>query len=39
MVGDAMAGFDCDAENYLSVWLGLVGGCVGLWMPKEMAMS
>jgi ubiquitin-like-conjugating enzyme ATG10 len=34
-----MAGFDCAKEDYLMVWLGLVGGCVGLWVPKEMALS
>ncbi|KAI0109607.1 hypothetical protein GGR51DRAFT_100902 [Nemania sp. FL0031] len=38
-LGDAMAGFDCSKEDYLTVWLGLVGGCVGLWVPKEMAMG
>ncbi|KAM0287672.1 hypothetical protein ACHAQH_000201 [Verticillium albo-atrum] len=36
LLGDAMAGFDCSKENYLMAWLGLVGGCVGLWVPKEM---
>ncbi|KAF7524298.1 hypothetical protein G7054_g11464 [Neopestalotiopsis clavispora] len=39
LLGDAMAGFDCAKEDYLMVWLGLVGGCVGLWVPKEMALS
>jgi ubiquitin-like-conjugating enzyme ATG10 len=38
MVGDAMAGFQCSTELYLNIWLGLVGGCVGLWLPKGMAM-
>ncbi|KAI0379711.1 hypothetical protein F5Y04DRAFT_112974 [Hypomontagnella monticulosa] len=38
-LGDAMAGFDCSKEDYLMVWLGLVGGCVGLWVPKEMATT
>ncbi|KAI1499625.1 hypothetical protein F5X99DRAFT_410811 [Biscogniauxia marginata] len=37
-IGDAMAGFNCSKEDYLTVWLGLVGGCVGLFVPKEMAM-
>ncbi|KAG7142343.1 Ubiquitin-like-conjugating enzyme ATG10 [Verticillium longisporum] len=37
LLGDAMAGFECSKENYLMAWLGLVGGCVGLWVPKEMA--
>ncbi|KAK6843289.1 E2-like conjugating enzyme atg10 [Apiospora arundinis] len=39
LLSDAMAGFDCPKEDYLMVWLGLVGGCVGLWVPKEMALS
>ncbi|CAJ2513349.1 Uu.00g014680.m01.CDS01 [Anthostomella pinea] len=39
LLGDAMTGFDCSKEDYLMVWLGLVGGCVGLWVPKEMAMT
>ncbi|KJZ78386.1 hypothetical protein HIM_02424 [Hirsutella minnesotensis 3608] len=37
LVGDALSRFDCTRENYLMIWLGLVGGCVGLWVPKEMA--
>ncbi|KAI1373605.1 hypothetical protein F4677DRAFT_211712 [Hypoxylon crocopeplum] len=37
VLGEAMAGFDCPKEDYLMVWLGLVGGCVGLWVPKPMA--
>ncbi|KAJ5032569.1 uncharacterized protein L3040_009169 [Drepanopeziza brunnea f. sp. 'multigermtubi'] len=28
---EAMESFDCSLRNYLMVWLGLVGGCVGLW--------
>ncbi|KAK7739986.1 E2-like conjugating enzyme atg10 [Cytospora paraplurivora] len=39
LLGDAMSNFDCSKENYLMVWLGLVGGCIGLWVPKEMAME
>ncbi|KAI0025591.1 hypothetical protein F4780DRAFT_721866 [Xylariomycetidae sp. FL0641] len=39
LVGDAMNGFDCPKEDYLMVWLGIVGGCVGLWVPKEMALT
>ncbi|ROW11205.1 hypothetical protein VMCG_01447 [Cytospora schulzeri] len=39
LLGDAMSSFDCSKENYLMVWLGLVGGCVGLWVPKEMALE
>ncbi|KAJ4394544.1 E2-like conjugating enzyme atg10 [Gnomoniopsis smithogilvyi] len=38
LLGDAMSNFDCSKEDYLMVWLGLVGGCVGLWVPKEMAL-
>lgn len=34
-----MSNFDCSKDDYLMVWLGLVGGCVGLWVPKEMAMD
>lgn len=34
-----MARFNCSKEDYLTVWLGLVGGCVGLWVPKEMAIG
>ncbi|KAI5864996.1 hypothetical protein GGS23DRAFT_403486 [Durotheca rogersii] len=37
VLGDAMTGFDCPKEDYLMVWLGLVGGCVGLWVPRQMA--
>lgn len=33
-----MSGFDCTKKSYLMVWLGLVGGCVSLWVPKEMAL-
>ncbi|KAL1844298.1 hypothetical protein VTJ49DRAFT_2355 [Mycothermus thermophilus] len=38
LLGEAMEGFDCSKEDYLMVWLGLVGGCVGLWVPAEMAL-
>jgi len=34
---EAMETFDCPIANYLMVWLGLVGGCVGLWVPHEMS--
>ncbi|KAI2463674.1 hypothetical protein F4781DRAFT_437208 [Annulohypoxylon bovei var. microspora] len=37
VLGDAMVGFDCSKEDYLMIWLGLVGGCVGLWVPQQMA--
>lgn len=33
-----MENFDCPIADYLMVWLGLVGGCVGLWVPREMAI-
>ncbi|KAH6650787.1 hypothetical protein F5144DRAFT_60421 [Chaetomium tenue] len=36
--GEAMYDFDCPKEVYISVWLGLVGQCVGLWVPPEMAI-
>ncbi|KAK3336475.1 hypothetical protein B0T19DRAFT_39995 [Cercophora scortea] len=39
LLGEAMSTFDCSKETYLMVWLGLVGGCVGLWVPKEMALE
>ncbi|KAK0632000.1 hypothetical protein B0T14DRAFT_18159 [Immersiella caudata] len=39
LLGEAMSRFDCSKESYLMVWLGLVGGCVGLWVPKEMALE
>ncbi|KAK3310102.1 uncharacterized protein B0T15DRAFT_488797 [Chaetomium strumarium] len=39
LLGEAMAKFDCSKEDYLMVWLGLVGGCVGLWVPAEMALE
>jgi ubiquitin-like-conjugating enzyme ATG10 len=32
-----MEGFTCSLQNYLSIWLGLVGGYVGLWLPAAMA--
>ncbi|KAK4168558.1 hypothetical protein QBC43DRAFT_309114 [Cladorrhinum sp. PSN259] len=39
LLGEAMSKFDCSKESYLMVWLGLVGGCVGLWVPAEMAIE
>ncbi|KAG9236327.1 hypothetical protein BJ875DRAFT_234692 [Amylocarpus encephaloides] len=36
---EAMEDLDCTLDEYLMVWLGLVGGCVGLWVPPEMAKS
>ncbi|EFX01109.1 hypothetical protein CMQ_6051 [Grosmannia clavigera kw1407] len=38
LLGEAMSGFDCSKSSYLMVWIGLVGGCVGLWVPKELAL-
>ncbi|KAI5466326.1 hypothetical protein BGZ63DRAFT_420820 [Mariannaea sp. PMI_226] len=38
LLGDAISKFKCDRTNYLIIWLGLVGGCVGLWVPREMAI-
>jgi ubiquitin-like-conjugating enzyme ATG10 len=32
-----MESFDCPIKDYLMLWVGLVGGCVGLWIPPEMA--
>lgn len=34
---EAMENFDCPIKNYLMIWIGLVGGCVGLSIPPEMA--
>jgi ubiquitin-like-conjugating enzyme ATG10 len=34
-----MEGLECEIRDYLMVWIGLVGGCVGLWVPSEMAME
>ncbi|PBP28217.1 hypothetical protein BUE80_DR000733 [Diplocarpon rosae] len=34
---EAIENFDCSIEDYLMLWIGLVGGCVGLWVPPEMA--
>ncbi|PNY23601.1 Uncharacterized protein TCAP_06457 [Tolypocladium capitatum] len=39
LLGDAISSFECFKQNYLMIWLGLVGGCVGLWVPKEMAVQ
>ncbi|KAF4635559.1 hypothetical protein G7Y89_g2539 [Cudoniella acicularis] len=36
---EAMEDFDCSMNDYLMVWLGVVGGCVGLWVPPEMAQE
>jgi ubiquitin-like-conjugating enzyme ATG10 len=34
---EAMESFDCPINDYLMMWIGLVGACVGLWIPPEMA--
>lgn len=39
LAGDQMSAFECSREDYLTIWLGLVGGCVGLWIPKEMVLK
>ncbi|KAI0526111.1 hypothetical protein F5B22DRAFT_269062 [Xylaria bambusicola] len=38
-LGDVMATFDCSKEDYLTVWLGIAGSCVGLGVPKELAIG
>ena len=30
---------DVSAVDYLLIWLGLVGSCVGLHVPKELVVS
>ncbi|KAH8815021.1 hypothetical protein F5884DRAFT_160420 [Xylogone sp. PMI_703] len=34
---EAMESFDCPLSQYFMIWLGIVGPCVGLWVPLEMA--
>jgi ubiquitin-like-conjugating enzyme ATG10 len=34
---EAMENFDCPMAEYLMIWIGLIGGCVGLWVPRGMA--
>ncbi|KAL3417265.1 hypothetical protein PVAG01_11265 [Phlyctema vagabunda] len=34
---EAMENFNCPLQDYLMTWVGLTGGCVGLWVPHEMA--
>lgn len=36
---EAMEGFDCPLQSYIMIWLGLVGSCVGLWVPVEMCVT
>ncbi|CCU78863.1 unnamed protein product [Blumeria hordei] len=35
---EAMDDFNCPLDDYLSVWIGIVGGCIGLWLPPEIAL-
>lgn len=39
LVGENMLQFSCSKEDYLMIWLGLTGSCVGLHVPKEMAIQ
>jgi len=34
-----MESFDCPINEYLMTWIGVVGGCVGLWVPPQMAQE
>ncbi|PQE12743.1 autophagy 3 protein [Rutstroemia sp. NJR-2017a BBW] len=34
---EAIENFNCPINDYMMLWIGLVGACVGLWMPPEMA--
>ncbi|KAF8863369.1 hypothetical protein BDZ45DRAFT_738343 [Acephala macrosclerotiorum] len=36
---EAMEQLDSSMKDYLMMWIGLVGGCVGLWVPPEMAAN
>ncbi|KAE9381395.1 hypothetical protein N431DRAFT_476228 [Stipitochalara longipes BDJ] len=36
---EAMESLYCPMKDYLMVWIGLVGGCVELWIPPEMAQE
>ena len=36
---ELLGGRDVKPLEYLLVWLGLVGSCVGLFVPKELAMG
>ncbi|KAG0650628.1 Ubiquitin-conjugating enzyme ATG10 [Hyphodiscus hymeniophilus] len=36
---EAMECYNCPIEEYLMTWVGLVGGCVGLYLPSEMAQA
>jgi len=34
---EAMDPFNCTLKDYLTIWLGLVGPSVGLWLPSAVA--
>lgn len=34
-----VGGRSISVEAYLQIWLGLVGGCVGLALPKGLAIG
>lgn len=36
LIGEGMAAFKCSLEEYLTIWIGLAGACVGLSVPMEM---
>ena len=36
---EILGGRTVDAFEYLLIWLGLVGSCVGLYVPKELAVD
>lgn len=36
---ELLGGRDVKALEYLLIWLGLVGSCVGLSVPKELALN
>lgn len=36
---DIIGGRSISVEAYLQIWLGLVGGCVGLALPKGLAIG
>ncbi|KAG7007199.1 hypothetical protein G7Y79_00011g030970 [Physcia stellaris] len=38
-MGELLRGRAVGAFEYLLIWLGLVGSCVGLFVPKEFALS
>lgn len=38
-MSEILRGRAVGAFEYLLIWLGLVGSCVGLYVPKELALS